>query len=72
MLDGTGEAAEAIPTIRARIALVNGEPFNFEQREVRQQQGQIGREFAVTYRPNLDENETVIEGNWWNANSETN
>ncbi|MGI8849603.1 MAG: ABC transporter permease [Pyrinomonadaceae bacterium] len=72
LLDGTGEAAEAIPTIRARIALVNGEPFNFEQREVRQQQGQVGREFAVTYRPNLDENETVIEGNWWHADSETN
>lgn len=65
VLERTGEAAEAIPTIRARIALVNGEPFNFEQREVRQQQGQIGREFAVTYRSNLDENETVINGDWW-------
>ncbi|MCA1624419.1 MAG: FtsX-like permease family protein, partial [Acidobacteria bacterium] len=62
----TGEAVQAIPTIRARIALVNGEPFNLDQREVRQQQGQIGREFAVTYRPNLDENETVIKGDWWN------
>ena len=62
----TGEAVQAIPTVRARIALVNGEPFNFEQREVRQRQGQIGREFAVTYRPNLDENETVLAGNWWN------
>jgi putative ABC transport system permease protein len=33
--------------------------------EVRQQQGQIGREFAITYRPDLDENETVISGDWW-------
>ena len=61
----TGETVQAIPTVRARIALVNGEPFNLDQREVRQQQGQIGREFAVTYRPNLDENETVIGGDWW-------
>ncbi|MBA4124543.1 MAG: ABC transporter permease [Acidobacteria bacterium] len=60
-----GEAVQVVPTIRARIALVNGEPFDFQQREVRQQQGQIGREFAVTYRPNLDENETVIAGEWW-------
>jgi len=37
---------------------------------VRQQQGQIGREFAVTYRPNLDENETIVAGRWWNANSD--
>lgn len=28
-------------------------------------QGQIGREFAVTYRPDLDENETIVAGRWW-------
>ncbi len=61
----SGETVQIVPTIRARISLVNGEPFDFQQREVRQQQGQIGREFAVTYRPNLDDNETVIAGEWW-------
>lgn len=61
-----GEKAESTPTVRARIAFVNGQPFDFQQREVRQQQGQIGREFAITYRPNIDENETVINGAWWN------
>ena len=63
----TGEQAEATPTVRARIAFVNGEPINFQQREVRQQQGQIGREFAVTYRPNLDDNESLIAGEWWSG-----
>ncbi len=67
VLERTGETVQSIPTIRARIALVNGRPFDFEQREVRQQQGIIGREFAVTYRPNLDENETVISGDWWSS-----
>lgn len=61
----TGEAVQIVPTIRARISLVNGEAFDFANREVRQQQGQIGREFAVTYRPNLDENESIIAGDWW-------
>lgn len=61
----TGETPEAIPTVRARIAFINGEPIDFQNREVRQQQGQIGREFAITYRPNLDENESVISGDWW-------
>jgi putative ABC transport system permease protein len=60
-----GEKAETTPTVRARIAFVNGKPVDFTQREVRQQQGQIGREFAVTYRPNLDANESVIAGRWW-------
>ncbi|MDQ3490387.1 MAG: FtsX-like permease family protein [Acidobacteriota bacterium] len=63
-----GEKAESTPTVRTRIAFINGQPFDFQQREVRQQQGQIGREFAVTYRANLDENESVIEGEWWRGN----
>ena len=63
------EKPETIPTVRARISFVNGKPFDFAQREVRQQQGQIGREFAITYRPDLDENETVIDGEWWNADA---
>jgi putative ABC transport system permease protein len=61
-----GEKAETIPTVRARISHVNGEPFDFAQREVRQQQGQIGREFAITYRQDMDSNESLISGTWWN------
>ena len=64
-----GEAIQIVPTIRARIALVNDQPFDFQQREVRREQGVIGREFAVTYRPNMDENESLIAGNWWDENS---
>ena len=62
-----GEDAETVPIVRARISHVNGEPFDFAQREVRQQQGQIGREFAVTYRAEMDENESLINGSWWTA-----
>lgn len=61
----TGEPAQTLPTVRARIAFVNGQTINFTNPETRQQRGQIGREFAVTYRPNLDNNETVIAGDWW-------
>lgn len=62
-----GEEPEATPTVRARIAFINGKPFDFQQREVRQQSGQIGREFTITYRPNLDENESVASGKWWSG-----
>ena len=64
----TGEDAEVTPTVRARIAFVNGRSFDFAKPEVRQQQGQIGREFAITYREDLDENESVIAGRWWRSN----
>lgn len=66
-----GEKAEATPTVRARIAFVNGQAPDYQQREVRQQQGQIGREFAVTYRSGPDENETVIDGKWWSDDTST-
>jgi putative ABC transport system permease protein len=61
----TGEAAQTLPTVRARVSHLNGQPIDYQNRETRQQQGQIGREFAVTYRANLDKNETVIDGEWW-------
>lgn len=60
-----GEQPETIPTVRARISFVNGQPFDYRQREVRQQQGVIGREFAITYRDKLDENESIVSGSWW-------
>ncbi|HEX9960100.1 MAG TPA: FtsX-like permease family protein, partial [Pyrinomonadaceae bacterium] len=63
--EATGETQQPIPTVRGRIALINGEPFDYEQREIRQQQGQIGREFAVTYRANLEANESLTAGEWW-------
>ncbi len=65
--NATGEKIQIVPTIRARIAYVNGKPFDYENRETRQQQGVIGREFAVTYRPNLDENEKISAGKWWDG-----
>lgn len=61
----TGERPESVPTVRGRIAAVNGEAVDYQQREIRQQQGQIGREFALTYRGVLEPNEAVIDGTWW-------
>ncbi len=65
-----GERAESVPTVRARIAAVKGEAVDFTQREIRQQQGQIGREFAITYRPKLDENESIVNGEWWTGTTD--
>jgi putative ABC transport system permease protein len=61
----TGEQPENVPTVRARIAAVNGEGIDYQQTEVRQNQGQIGREFAITYRDRQEQNERVVDGSWW-------
>ncbi|HVF47531.1 MAG TPA: FtsX-like permease family protein [Pyrinomonadaceae bacterium] len=71
LAERTGEKPEEVPTVRARISFVNGEPIDYQQREVRQQQGQIGREFAITYREKTDEHESIIGGAWWGSGQES-
>ena len=65
----TGERPDETPTVRARISFVNGESIDYQNRDVRQQQGQIGREFAITYRERREENESIVEGIWWDEHS---
>ena len=66
----TGETIEYIPAVRGRIFAINNQAVNLEQREIRRQGGQIGREYVLTYRPNLVGAEEIVEGAFWNS-SET-
>ncbi|KXK05295.1 MAG: putative ABC-type transport system involved in lysophospholipase L1 biosynthesis [Acidobacteria bacterium OLB17] len=61
----TAEKPEIVAITRARLAYVNGEPIDWSDRDVRRQSGQIGREFAITSRKELEPNERVIDGRWW-------
>jgi putative ABC transport system permease protein len=63
----TAEKIEFIPTVRGRIAAIDGKTPDFENREVRVQRGQIGREYVLTYRPNLIGNERIIAGKFWDV-----
>ncbi len=63
----TGEEIQLIPTIRARIVAINDKEVDFDQQEMRRDRGRLGREYVVTYRPNLDDNERVIAGEFWNS-----
>jgi len=66
MIEGsTSEKPEVIAITRARLAYVNGKPIDWNDREIRRQSGQIGREFAVTSRAELDPYEKIIDGKWW-------
>jgi putative ABC transport system permease protein len=61
----TGERPVLVPTVRARIAAVNGREMGADQGEMRRERGRLGREFVVTYRPHLESNETIIAGQFW-------
>jgi putative ABC transport system permease protein len=61
----TGARAELIPTLRARIAAVNGKEVDLDAEGARRERGQLGREYVVTYRPRLEYNETLVAGKFW-------
>ncbi len=65
----TGEEAEMIPTLRGRIAAIDGHAIDLGQREVRRESAQLGREFIFTYRSYLDVNEKIIGGTFWDNSS---
>jgi putative ABC transport system permease protein len=63
----TGERPTLVPTVRMRIAAINGQSIDLEDKARRPQRGMLGREYVVTYRPQLEENETIVAGTFWDA-----
>ncbi|MBA2645430.1 MAG: ABC transporter permease, partial [Pyrinomonadaceae bacterium] len=67
--EATGARPQLVPTVRARIYSINGREIDLERGEMKEQRGMLGREYVVTYRPNLDPNETIVGGKFWDAAS---
>lgn len=63
----TGNQATLIPTVRTRIVAINNQEVDFEQGEMRRDRGRLGREYVVTYRPNLEANESIVAGQFWGS-----
>jgi putative ABC transport system permease protein len=64
--NATGEAPEILPTVRARIAAINGKTIDRESPEYKKDRGRLGFEYTITYRSDLDETESILEGKFWN------
>ncbi len=60
-----------IPTLRARIAEINGKVVNPDAKDKAQNRGQnpgmLGRDYVCTYRSYMDPNEKIIAGSYWDA-----
>ncbi|HZH91976.1 MAG TPA: FtsX-like permease family protein [Pyrinomonadaceae bacterium] len=63
----TGERPTLVPTVRMRITAINGQSIDLNDRERRAERGMLGREYVVTYRPQLETNETIVAGTLWDA-----
>lgn len=65
--NGSAPAPDLIPVLRARIVAVRGREVNLESYEQVRGRGPLAREYTVTYRPQLEPNEEVIDGRWWGS-----
>ena len=65
---GQGEAGDPVllPVLRARVTAVNGPGTSIEGRRAVRRAG-FGREYTVTYRERLEENERIVAGSFWDA-----
>ncbi len=54
-----------VPVLRARVVRVDGAKAQLESYEQVREQGGLGREYTVTYRNHLDDNERIAAGRFW-------
>jgi putative ABC transport system permease protein len=60
-----------IPVLRARVTAVRGSEVNLESYEQVRGRGSLSREYTITYRPQLNANEELLQGQWWDATPST-
>jgi putative ABC transport system permease protein len=63
----TGLKPQLIPTVRARIAGINGSEVNLNRVRPNQSRGLLGREYLLTYRSHLEDYEQVMAGQFWDS-----
>jgi putative ABC transport system permease protein len=60
-----GSPSRLVPTLRARVTGVRGSEVNLEGYADVRGRGSLGREYTVTYRPELQQNERIVKGAFW-------
>jgi putative ABC transport system permease protein len=64
---GDASAARLVPTLRARVTAVRGREVNLGTYADVRGRGSLAREYVITYRDNLERNETLVEGAFWSG-----
>jgi putative ABC transport system permease protein len=62
--NGEAPGPKLIPTLRARVVAVRGRDMDLDSYQQTRGRG-LSREYTVTYRPQLEANEELIDGEWW-------
>lgn len=63
--DPDAPAARLVPVLRARVTAVRGREVNLENFSDVRGRGSLAREYVITYREALEDNETLVAGRFW-------
>ncbi len=63
--DPGASAARLVPVLRARVTGVRGREVNLENFSDVRGRGSLAREYVITYRDTLEDNERLVEGTFW-------
>ena len=63
--EATGQTAQLVPTVRARIVAINGKTIDPESEEYKKDRQRLGFEYTVTHRNYLEPTETILSGKFW-------
>jgi putative ABC transport system permease protein len=69
--NGAAPAPTTIPVLRARIVGVRGRDVSLESYEDVRGRGSLSREYTITYRSTVNDNERILDGRWWGSGSST-
>jgi putative ABC transport system permease protein len=67
--NGEAPPPNTIPVLRARVTGVKGRDLTLDSYEQVRGRSGLSREFTITYRPELERNEKVVQGEWWDAST---
>lgn len=65
--DDLHQSVRLLPVLRARVTGVRGRELTLESFEDVRGRGSLAREYTVTYRPALEENESIVDGRFWDS-----
>jgi putative ABC transport system permease protein len=63
--DSGANAPRLVPVLRARVTAVRGRDVNLENFGDVRGRGSLAREYTITYRDTLEDNEQLLEGKFW-------
>jgi putative ABC transport system permease protein len=65
--ESQGTPARLVPTMRARVTAVRGSEVNLENYADVRGRGSLAREYVITYRSHLEQNEQIVQGSFWDG-----